>query len=430
LRTVRSVTTAQTSDLLALLDHSVRHNPYPLYARLRAQTPFRQESAPVAVLASHADCTEMLRHPQASVDRTRATLPVGRAALKNRMPADAPSSLDQPSFLFRDPPDHTRLRRLVSKAFTARVVQGLEPRIAELVDDALDRAAEAGSLDVVADLAYPLPVTVICELLGVPLEDEPRFRRWSGLLVRSLDPVFTITGRRSEHLAEQLDAAVEVHHYFGELVADRRAGSGDDLLSELVQVRDAGDELSTDELVATCVLLLLAGHETTVNLISGGVLALLRNPAALDALRADPELGAAVVEEALRYDPPVQLLTRVAGEPIRLSSLDIPQGDIVLLLLAAAERDPAAYEDPDRFDPWRKPPRHLAFGLGPHFCLGAPLARLEGRLALTRFAQRVNTPRLVADPLPYKANAALRGPSAMPVAFDSIRPKSHRIPAH
>ena len=379
----------------------------------------------MVVLASHADCTAMLRHPQASVDRTRATLPVGRAAVKDRLPADAPPSLDQPSFLFRDPPDHTRLRRLVSKAFTARVVQRLEPRIAELVDDALDRAAEAGSLDVVADLAYPLPVTVICELLGVPVADEPRFRRWSGLLVRSLDPVFTITGRPSEQLTEQLDAAVEVHRYFGELVADRRAGGGEDLLSNLVQVRDAGDELSTGELVATCVLLLLAGHETTVNLISGGTLALLRNPAALNALRADPELGATVVEEVLRYDPPVQLLTRIAGEPIRLSGLDIAQGDIALLLLAAAQRDPAVYENPERFDPWRTPPRHLSFGLGPHFCLGAPLARLEGRLALTRFAQRVSAPRLVADPPPYKANATLRGPSAMPVEFGKIRPKSH-----
>lgn len=417
---MKGVTAAQATDLLALLDQDIRHDPYPLYARLRAQAPLRLESAPVVVLASHADCTAMLRHPRASVDRGRATLPVGRAALRNWMPADAPSSLDQPSFLFRDPPDHTRLRRLVSKAFTARVVQRLEPRIAELVDGALDRAAEAGSLDVVADLAYPLPVTVICELLGVPLEDEPRFRRWSGLLVQSLDPVFAITGQRSEHLAEQLEAAVEVHRYFNDLVAERRAGSGDDLLSNLLQVRDAGDELSTDELIATCVLLLLAGHETTVNLISGGALALLRNPAALDALRADPGLGAAVVEEALRYDPPVQLLVRVAGEPMRLSGLDIAQGDIVLMLLAAAERDPAAYENPDRFDPWREPPRHLAFGLGTHFCLGAPLARLEARLALTRLAQRVSAPRLVADPPPYKPNATLRGPSAMPLEFDSL----------
>jgi cytochrome P450 len=424
------MTTTQAADLLALLDPGVRHNPYPLYARLRAQAPFRLESAPVVVLASHADCTAMLRHPQASVDRARATLPVGRIAFKERMPADAPSSLDQPSFLFRDPPDHTRLRRLVSKAFTARVVQRLEPRIAELVDSALDRAAETGSLDVVADLAYPLPVTVICELLGVPLADEPTFRHWSGLLAQSLDPVFTITGQPSQRLAQQVGAAVEVHRYFEQLVADRRAGSGDDLLSNLLQVRDAGDELSTDELIATCVLLLLAGHETTVNLISGGALALLRNPVALDALRADPEFGAAVVEEALRYDPPVQLLARMAAEPMQLSGLDIAQGDIVLLLVAAAERDPAAYPDPDRFNPWREPPRHLAFGLGTHFCLGAPLARLEGRLALTRLAQRVSAPRLVADPPPYKTNATLRGPSAMPVEFDEIRPKPDRIPIY
>jgi len=419
------MTTAQATDLLALLDHGVRHDPYPLYARLRAQAPFRLGPAPVVVLASHADCTAMLRHPQASVDRARATLPVGRTALRELLPTDAPSSLDEPAFLFRDPPDHTRLRRLVSKAFTARVVQRLEARIAELIDAALDRAAKAGSLDVVADLAYPLPVTVICELLGVPLADEPQFRRWSGLLARSLDPVFAITGQRSGNLEDQLQAAMQVHRYFEELVATRRAGAGhrEDLLSALIAARDAGDELSTAELISTCVLLLIAGHETTVNLISGGALALLRDPAAMAALRADAGLGAGVVEETLRYDPPVQLLARVAAEPMRIGEFDIDGGDVVLLLLAAAQRDPAAYDDPDRFDPWREP-RHLAFGMGAHFCIGAPLARLEGRLALTRLAQRASAPRLVADPPPYKENATLRGPSAMLVEFDEIRPNS------
>ena len=410
------------TDVLALLDPGVRPDPYPLYARLREQAPFRLGPAPVVVLASHADCTAMLRNPQASVDRSRATLPVGRAALRELLPPDAPSSLDEPAFLFRDPPDHTRLRRLVSKAFTARVVQRLQPRIAALVDDVLDRVAETGSLDVVADLAYPLPVTVICELLGVPLEDEPMFRRWSALLARSLDPVFAMTGRRPDDLDEFLAAAVDVHRYFGRLVAARRAGAGDDLLSGLIEARDAGDELSTDELISTCVLLLIAGHETTVNLIANGALALLRDPAVLAALRGDPSLGTGVVEETLRHDPPVQLVVRVAGQAQRMSEVDIDSGDLVLMLLAAAQRDPVAYADPDRFDP-RREPKHLAFGMGAHFCLGAPLARLEGRLALTRLAQRVSAPRLLADPPPYKENAALRGPSAMPVEFDEIVPR-------
>jgi cytochrome P450 len=225
---------------------------------------------------------------------------------------------------------------------------------------------------------------------------------------------------------DQMRAAVEVHRYFEELVATRRAGNRsssaptDDLLSALIAAREAGDELSTGELISTCVLLLIAGHETTVNLISAGALALLRNPTMLEALRADPGLAAGIVEETLRYDPPVQLLARVAAGPMRIGEVDIAGGDVVLLLLAAAQRDPAVYENPDRFDPWREP-RHLAFGMGTHFCLGAPLARLEGRLALTRLAQRVSAPRLLADPPPYKENATLRGPSAMPVEFAEIR---------
>ena len=410
--------------MLAVLDPAVRHDPYPLYARLREQAPLRLDPAPVVVLASYADCAAMLRHPLASVDRSRATLPIGRGALRQLLPPDAPASMHQPAFLFRDPPDHSRLRRLVSKAFTARVVQRLEPRIAELVDAALDRAAQAGSMDLVADLAYPLPVTVICELLGVPLADEPQFRRWSALLARSLDPVFALTGQRPEGLSEQLAAGMAVHRYFEELVAGRRAaaatGRSDDLLSALIAARDAGDELSTDELISTCVLLLIAGHETTVNLIAAGALALLRHPEVRAELRRDTSLGPAVVEEALRYDPPVQMIARVAGGPMRIAGVDIAAGDVVLLLIAAAHRDGAEYAEPDVFDP-RREPRHLAFGAGAHFCVGAGLARVEARLALTRFAQRVEAPRLACDPPPYKENATLRGPAAVPVLFDRIR---------
>jgi cytochrome P450 len=410
-------------EALSILDPAVRPDPYPLYARLRAQAPLRLGSDPVVLLASHADCAELLRHPLASVDRAKATLRVGRAALRELMP-QVPRVLHEPAFLFRDAPDHTRLRRLVAKAFTTRVVQRLAPRIAELVDAALDRAGETGAFDVVADLSYPLPMTVICELLGVPVADEAQFRTWSALLAGTLDPVYALTGQRPENIGEQIEAAVAVHEYFERLVAQRRGGDGEDLLSALIAARDAGDQLSTGELVSTCVLLLLAGHETTTNLIANGVLALLRHPAELAALRADPGRGAAVVEEVLRYDPPVHLVARVAAGPLRCGGADggmeIAGGDLVLALLGAAQRDPAEYPDPDRFDSGREA-RHLAFATGAHFCLGAPLARLEARLALARFAQRVDGPRLVCDPPPYKDTAALRGPSALPVEFDAIR---------
>jgi cytochrome P450 len=407
--------------LLQLLDPAVRPNPYPLLADLREAAPFRMPGAPVVVVASYADCAAVLHDPQASVDRAKATLLQGRATIRDLLPPDAPPGTEHPSFLFLDPPDHTRLRRLVSKAFTARVVQRLEPRIAALVDEALQRAGERGSLDVVADLAYPLPVAVICQLLGVPLEDEGKFRGWSRLLARSLDPVLALTGRRSAEFGAYLNAAVELHRYFAGLIEARRANPSDDLLSALIRARDAGDQLSTIELISTCTLLLIAGHETTVNLISGGVLALLRNPQQLQALREDAELGAGVVEETLRYDPPVQLMARIAAAPMRVGELPVERGDIVLMLLAAAHRDPDTYPDPDRFDP-RREAKHLAFGMGPHFCLGAPLARLEARLALTRFARRVIAPQLLADPPPYKDSATLRGPSAIPVSFDRIEP--------
>jgi cytochrome P450 len=209
---------------------------------------------------------------------------------------------------------------------------------------------------------------------------------------------------------------VEMHRYVNDLIADRRARpGGEDLISALVAAEEGGDQLSHDELVSSIVLLLVAGHETTVNLIAGGVLALLRHPEHLVALRADPALAPAVVEEVLRYDPPVQLTARVATEELCIDDLVVPAGGMVILLLAAAHRDPDANPDPDRFDPRRTERRHLGFGFGAHFCLGAPLARLEGRIALSRFAQRVRAAKLTVDPPPYREHVNLRGPRALPV---------------
>ncbi|WP_225728737.1 MULTISPECIES: cytochrome P450 [unclassified Nocardia] len=403
------------ADYLSLIDPANRPDPYPLLARMRAAGPFRLGSAPVVVFPGYADCATVLRHPDARVDRRLSAFELSQFP-------DPRTGDDErgPAFLFRDPPDHTRLRRLVAKAFTPRVVQTMEPRITALVDGILDRVSGT-EFDVVAELAYPLPVTVICELLGVPLEDEARLGRWSALMSRKLDPASRSTAEFAADPAAVDQASDELYEYFEELTVRRRADPGPDLLSELIAAEEAGDKLSHDELISTCGLLLIAGHETTVNLIGNAVLALLRNPEQLAALRADPALAAAVVEETLRYDPPVQLAPRIAAADLRIGDFPVRRGEVMIMLLAAAQRDPRLNPDPDHFDP-RRDIRHLAFGAGAHFCLGAPLARLEARVALTRFALRVRQPRLLLDPPPYRDHVTLRGPAALPVGFAEIAP--------
>ncbi|SEG99563.1 hypothetical protein SAMN05444920_113159 [Nonomuraea solani] len=394
-----------------LLDPASRADPYPIYAEFRARGPVWVEEMSTLVVTSYRDCEILLRDQRLSAERGRFF----QADQTDPFPADAPASVRRPWFLSLDPPDHTRLRRLVSSAFTARAVARMETPVARLVDDLIDRAAERETFDVVAGLAYSLPVTVICRMLGVPQADERLFHGWSAQLTRLLDG-FSDPGGQNEWVG----GMVEMHRYVNELVADRRKSPrGDDLISELLAAEDGGDVLGHDELVSTIVLLLVAGHETTVNLIANGVLALLRNPGHLAALRADPGMAPAVVEETLRYDPPVHLTARVAGEDLLVGQAKAPEGSLVILLLAAAHRDPEANQDPDRFDPSRPQVRHLGFSAGPHFCLGAPLARLEGRLALTAFARRVREPELVADP-PYREHINLRGVSELRVSHAGV----------
>jgi unspecific monooxygenase len=292
----------------------------------------------------------------------------------------------------------------VSGAFTARLVERLQGRVATLVDELL--AGVHGEVDLIATLAHPLPVIVISEMLGVPPADQDRFSGWSDALARGLDPDFLLS---DEQLDERDQARQEFAEYFRDLAARRRASPGEDLLSALATV----EELSEADLLATCVLLLVAGHETTVNLIANGTLALLRHPDQLAYFRAHPEEAPAVVEELLRYDPPVQLSARVALEDVPIAGQTIHRGEIVLMLLGAANRDPEVFSDPDRLDLTRAPERHLAFGLGIHFCLGAPLARLEGRLALSALVRR--DLELTAAPLVYKDNLILRGLAKLPV---------------
>ena len=396
--------------LLRLLDPSTRANPYPVYRQLRERGPLQLPESNLTVFSSFRDCDEVLRHPDSSSDRLKSTV-----AQRAIAAGQDPRPFGKPGFLFLDPPDHTRLRKLVSKAFAPKVVKGLEPDIAALVNALLDQIEEQGRFDVIADLAYPLPVAVICRLLGVPVEDEPKFSWASALLARSLDPFITFTGELPDDSEERLQAGLWLRGYLAELMELRRSRPGDDLMSGLIAVEEAGDQLTEQEIIATCNLLLIAGHETTVNLIANAILAMLRHAGQWEALGNDPARAAAVVEETLRYDPPVQLVGRIAGADMRIGEVAVPKGDMMSLLLAAAQHDPHVNERSGEFDPDRAVVRHLAFGHGPHFCLGAPLARLEASVALSAVTARFPGARIDGEPV-YKPNVTLRGLQTLAVA--------------
>jgi unspecific monooxygenase len=381
-------------------DPAFHADPYAQYGRLRAAGPLLRTPAGLWVTASHALCGQVLRDPLFGHQ------PGGDGGIFR---TEGPTG-GRRSFLALDPPDHTRLRRLVSKAFTARLVERLRPRISELVDALLARTS--GDTNLISALAWPLPVAMISELLGVPPEDKSRFKAWSDALARGLDPDFMLP---PAEIARRDKARDEFVDYFRALAAHRRDRTNDgapDLLSALVAVSDQGDMLTEAELLATCILLLVAGHETTVNLIGNGTLALLRHPDQLAWFRAHPEAAAAAIEELLRYDPPVQLTARSALGDVDLAGHEIKSGQSVLLLLGAANRDPEVFPEPDRLDLTRKPERHLAFGLGIHYCLGAPLARLEGQIALTKLFQRDVS---LAGDVSYRDNLILRGLAGLPV---------------
>jgi cytochrome P450 len=402
---------ASSQALLAkLLDPAQRPDPYPVYRQLLEGGPLQMPENNLHVFSSFAGCDEVLRHPASCSDRLKST-----AAQRAIAAGEQPRPFGTPGFLFLDPPDHTRLRRLVSKAFSPKVVKALEPDIATMVDGLLDKVADAGEFDVIGDLAYPLPVAVICRLLGVPIEDEPKFSWASALLGQGLDPFIAFSGQ-SHGFEERLQAGLWLREYLRDLLERRRAHPADDLISGLIAVEESGDQLTEDEIVATCNLLLIAGHETTVNLIANAILAMLRHRQHWTALGEDADLAPGIAEETLRYDPPVQLVGRVAGEDMAIGGSRIPKGDNMILLLAAAQRDPAVTERPDEFDPGRESIRHLAFGKGPHFCLGAPLARMEAAVALSAVTRRFPDARLAGEPV-YKPNVTLRGMASLPVAL-------------
>lgn len=386
-------------------DPARRADPHPTYHRLRAESPVLSDpSQGLHLLTRFADAERVLRDPRFSSNVSRRRLPPGAEAPEVSL-VDLVADPELRNLLFLDPPDHTRLRGLVSKAFTPRTVERLRPHITEITDTVLDRAAGTGRLDVVGELGTEVPVTVICELMGVPLADRHLFRPWSERASRLLDATSLDAGE----LADAASGAMALGEYFDALFAERRARPGDDLVSQLLAVEEAGDVLTDIEVRSLVLLLFIAGHETTVNLIGNGTWALLRNPEQLARLRTDPDLIGPAIEELLRYDGPVHLTGRVATDELELApGVVAREGEFVTVLLAAANRDPDQFRDPDRLDIGRADNRHLAFGHGIHYCLGAALARVEGQTAIGRLVRRF--PHLEAAEIPtYRDHFVLRG---------------------
>jgi cytochrome P450 len=389
------------------MDPEFLADPYPTYHRLRAEDPVHHSPLGFWVLTRYEDVAAVLR------DARFIKEPLA-ALVAARFGAEVPRGVGL-SMLDRDPPDHTRLRSLVSKAFTPRVVEGLRPRIQAIVDELIARAEPAGSMDLIEEFAYPIPVNVICEMMGVPVRDHERFKGWSLDIARGLDSIWLPPD--SEIPRRSAAARHAISDYFRELIAQRRSSPRGDLLSALIAAEEAGDKLNEEELLATCILILIAGHETTVNLIGNGVLALLRHPAELSRLRATPGLITSAVEELLRYDGPVQRTARVASADATIGGHTIRQGDMVMPFIGAADRDPAQFRDPDRLDLSRADNRHIAFGWGIHFCLGAPLARVEGQIAIDTLVRRLPRLALVGDSVEYRQSLTLRGLKTLPVKF-------------
>jgi cytochrome P450 len=409
-----------TAFFAQVLDRANRADPYPLYARLR-ETPVVREDDGTYIVSTYAAIRSLLHDPRLSSD----DLPKSKHARTGNPLTDFIVNpvkdwiMDtHRSLIFRDPPDHTILRRLVMTQFTPERVRAMGGRVDAIVEDLIGRMRGREEIDVVGDFAYPLPVTVICDLLGIPQSDGPKFQGWSRTLAESLDP-----DRRARE-EDRLKRVADYHalaNYLSALVKEKRKRPAGDLLSGLATSKDKKlGRMGKYDLIATAVLLLVAGHETTVNLIANGMLTLLRHPEWLERLRQDPALAPRIVEELLRFEPPVHFRTRKTLAAIDIAGTTIPKGAPLVLLFAAGNRDPKRFAHPDRFDPDRAGNPHFGFGGGPHYCIGAPLARLEAETALVALAKRLVDPRLLEDPPPYRPGASLRGPEQLMLGIGGV----------
>jgi cytochrome P450 len=386
-------------------------DPYSRYAAMREGDPVHHSQLDFWALFRYEDILRFLRDPSLSVEDRNAR-PTAMDEMVNQILGDR-AERGARSMLSRDPPDHTRLRKLVTKAFTARVIQDLRPRIQTLVDEMLDAAEARGEIDLITEFAFPLPFAVISEMLGVPASDGAKLREWSGLIVRSLEPLVD-----PDTIRAIADASDLMFDHVGELIAGKRKEPGEDLLSALIAAEEHGDVLSDDELIEQVVLLYIAGHETTVNLIGNGVLALLHNRDELGRLQSDTSLMPNAVEEMLRFDSPVQMTRRITLTDVEIGGKTIEKGSFCALVLASANRDPERFgESSERLDVSREEAhQHLSFGGGAHYCLGAALARLEGEVAVGTLIRRFPSLDLAGD-LVWNGRLNLRGLDRIPLTL-------------
>ena len=387
-------------------------DPFPVLTRLREEEPLHwSRSLRGWVVTRYADCQFVTLDKRFSADRMRPFF--------EHLPPDRRAQVKELEWsvglwaVFQDPPEHTRLRRLLNRGFTSRAIERVRPRIVDIVDELLDGIIDRGEMDVIRDFAYPLPASVVMEMLGVPRSELDNFKTWSDDLALFVGGAL-ITPEKYDR-AEA--ATVAMSECFRGIIAERRAAPRDDMISELIAAEEAGSMLSEEELIATCILLLFAGHETTANLIGNGLYYLMRFPEQQARLRADPSLAATAVEEFLRYDGPSGALVRVAHADVPLHGATIRKGDRVFAMLNAANRDPRAFDDPDRFDIGRPVKRNVTFGHGIHFCLGAPLARLEGQIAIPRVLERLTDLTIASDALVWSDSMILRGLTSLPIRF-------------
>lgn len=392
-------------------DPEVHADPYPHYRELREQDPVHRSEVDLWVFTRYDDIATLLRDSRLGHEVTQGVAGEGGSA-------------DWESMLFRDPPAHSRLRLPVSKAFTPRVLESLRTRIYKIVDDTLGVARQNGTMDVIGDLAFPLPATVISEMLGLPVEDHQQCRRWAASATRSLDPL------ADDRIMDEIFVSlIEFREYLSEQVERRRSHPGDDLVTALIAAEEQGERLSHEELISTLLLLFTAGHETVTNLIGNGLLALLRNPDQLRRLKEDPGLIRPGIEELLRYDSPVQFVIRIVKEPMTVRGQDFVRGDAMLLVVGAGNRDPEQYADPDSLDVGRKDIKHLSFGGGIHFCLGSMLARMEAQAVFEGLITQLPEIELAVDDLKWRPHINLRGLESLPIRVGPPQCVPEKLPS-